>query len=431
VFCLPKVWYFWELAGKKMTDFKLIQKCLRIIEQKLNWGPANNWATHQFQELSELIHDKTGIMISVSSLRRLYGKEAYKEQYKPQTETKNALALYIDYNDWADFYSKHKSNRVLNKKNGIALFIVLVVFALTYLAYDYYQQEKKNMLFEKAIISSKNLFGKGVPHTVFFNYDISMIKDSVFVDFGDASVLHNYRTQSIYLVPQNSVISHTYNINRLYHVRFFTRKNTLKIFNVLINTEGWEGMAEQNTRLYHYKEKEIITDSVMKITPAQCSKAGIDTNDIYYLYYRNIRNYNTSMDDLEFETRVFCKYSLPLIECPHFQLNLLGEEGRILLTFSKTGCESRVNLIISEKEYKGSTHDFSRFCFEHGKWVTIKTIVKDMACTVFLDNELIYSTGYNQALGTLKGIRYEFKGYGKVRYARLNEEILKPGYETP
>ncbi|MGE8293870.1 MAG: hypothetical protein ACN6ON_19415, partial [Sphingobacterium sp.] len=71
------------------------------IENQLEWGETTSWSTADFEKLSEKIQEKTGVILSVSTLKRIFGRVDY--QSTPSLTTLNTLAQFIDYEDWRTF----------------------------------------------------------------------------------------------------------------------------------------------------------------------------------------------------------------------------------------------------------------------------------------------------------------------------------------
>src|SRR5687767_5441651 len=80
------------------TDAWYLQQCLDQIEQKLAWGPHTEWTNYDFEKLSETISGATGVTLSISTLKRLWGKVTYKNV--PALNTLNTLARFAGYEDW-------------------------------------------------------------------------------------------------------------------------------------------------------------------------------------------------------------------------------------------------------------------------------------------------------------------------------------------
>ena len=84
-----------------MKEQKYITNCLLEIEEKLHWGNSSDWAQYDFEKLSTEIEIKTNTLLSVTTLKRLWGKIKY--DHAPSLTTLNTLAQYLDYSDWRSY----------------------------------------------------------------------------------------------------------------------------------------------------------------------------------------------------------------------------------------------------------------------------------------------------------------------------------------
>ena len=89
-------------------DAEYLQLCIRLIEQKLNWRPVDEWRNYEFTELSEKILDATSVNLSATTLKRIFGKLKYESL--PSSATLNALAAFLGYASWMEFKAKHALN---------------------------------------------------------------------------------------------------------------------------------------------------------------------------------------------------------------------------------------------------------------------------------------------------------------------------------
>ncbi len=75
-----------------MSAEPYIKKCLQLIEEKVNWGPSQHWSNYDFEKLSLAIEDKTGVVLSITTLKRIVGKVRY--DHSPTLTTLNTLAKF-------------------------------------------------------------------------------------------------------------------------------------------------------------------------------------------------------------------------------------------------------------------------------------------------------------------------------------------------
>jgi hypothetical protein len=84
-----------------------INRCLLLIESKLGWGSSDGWVHYDFEKLSDIVNDSTGVRLSTSTLKRIWGKLKY--DHAPTLTTLNTLAQFAGYADWRNFRQKDAS----------------------------------------------------------------------------------------------------------------------------------------------------------------------------------------------------------------------------------------------------------------------------------------------------------------------------------
>ncbi len=84
------------------TDY--IQRCLELAEIRFDRGANSEWNSYDFEKLSESIQEATGVILSITTLKRLWGKLSYTNT--PAITTLNTLAQYAGYPDWGTFKRK-------------------------------------------------------------------------------------------------------------------------------------------------------------------------------------------------------------------------------------------------------------------------------------------------------------------------------------
>ena len=71
---------------------------LRHIEARLAWGPTDDWASAHFERLATEIAEATGVHLSSTTLKRVWGRVAYTSS--PSPTTLDALARFGGFEDW-------------------------------------------------------------------------------------------------------------------------------------------------------------------------------------------------------------------------------------------------------------------------------------------------------------------------------------------
>jgi hypothetical protein len=83
----------------------LIEKTIKLYESDTGWGDSNDWSNQDFLILSEKIRERTGVMLSHVTLKRVWGKVKYDSL--PSTHTLNTLVQFLGYESWRDFRSQY------------------------------------------------------------------------------------------------------------------------------------------------------------------------------------------------------------------------------------------------------------------------------------------------------------------------------------
>src|ERR1700742_1158626 len=84
---------------------QLLRLCCLHIEQAVQWGDSEAWTNDDFERLGEKIFEKTRVQLSISTLKRIWGKVRYENL--PTTATLNALAGFLGYESWREFKQKN------------------------------------------------------------------------------------------------------------------------------------------------------------------------------------------------------------------------------------------------------------------------------------------------------------------------------------
>lgn len=92
----------------KLSEQEFLNICKREIEEKFSFGHKQNYTQRDLVLLIRHIEEKTGVIISLSTLKRVW-KNKFKQN--PQLATLDALVGILDYENWQDFKLKYAENK--------------------------------------------------------------------------------------------------------------------------------------------------------------------------------------------------------------------------------------------------------------------------------------------------------------------------------
>ena len=92
-----------------MTEQELVKLCLNDICRKNGFDNLTAMTQRDFELISREVQDSTGILISVSTIKRLLNGGFSR---MPQIATLNAISSYLGFKNWQDY--KNSVNHVAN-----------------------------------------------------------------------------------------------------------------------------------------------------------------------------------------------------------------------------------------------------------------------------------------------------------------------------
>ncbi|MGV3641921.1 MAG: hypothetical protein ACO1NZ_15455 [Adhaeribacter sp.] len=414
-----------------------------MIEAKLNWGNRETWVYDDFKRLQHLIFESSAISLSVHTLERLFGKLKTHKNYNPQTETKNALAVFLGYDNWSQFReSQAKPGPAAQQESqvpgagsllspaapalppapaarrlsftllALAAFVLLSVAASLF----FYRQQARpaKALAVPVLLQANNIFGQN-PHTVKFHYRIpSGISEEVFVDFGSGGPPRP-------LDKKGRILYKTYLFPGIYPVRIQTRKAILAEIKIFIETKRW--------RAYHYPTYEDRETRTTLPNSLAISGGRLYTDpqllspelkaSAYFQEYALIRNFQVSGDHFTFDTRFRSRQENGAPLCNDVWFKLLGTRGELKMHFVTSNCAGFLQMKFGEQKLDGHFKDLSVFARDIADWKKVRMEVRNKKVSIYFEDQLIFKTAYKQPVGNIMGISITSKGAAETDLVRL------------
>ncbi len=412
--------------------------CLKRIEEKTGWKPISEWTDHDFKLLKNQIYECSNISISTHTLKRLFGKIKYKDNYTPQHATKDALATFLDYGSWEEFvrsspdeiraFTEQNGNQELKtvekKKTGrsmkqvywlvsAAVLVIAATVVILVLAGN-----RKIPPFSFTIKNAED----SLPHTVRFTYDVTGIRsDQAFIEFDFTHpILGN---EFILADNKNSFVNHTYQVPGVYHPRLMLGNMALDSLVVVTESEGWVSFYQKHTETDRYWLDNMFInlkfDGFLTFSRPDIVRQGLDTTGIYYTTHRNIRDYGLPGDNFKLETRFVNSPESGGISCFDASFTVVCEHSDSYIRMMEENCSQFCRLKFGEKYYDGVTSDLSFLARDLTRWNLLRIEVIDKQAAVYFNDELIHEEAFTQEPGKIKGLNIRFKGSGLVDYLLL------------
>ncbi|MCF0054611.1 hypothetical protein [Dyadobacter sp. CY356] len=409
-----------------LSDVSELLRCKKIIEHKLDWGTSENWQSTDFENLNQLILDETGVSLSVSTLRRIWGRVEYN--HLPSVTTLNTLARFAGFQDWRGFV---KHNKVLNenpqpisqeKKYKISIpskkiawisGVVLIIGLIGILAFQKIRQPKN-----ATYTFSSQPITREIPNSVIFTYNAAdSPTDSVFIQ-------QSWDSRKRTLVDKKlDKYTSIYYEPGFYIAKLIVGEKIVKEHKLLIPTKGWLGTIDVKKPVPVYlKDSEFLRPDVMRLPVSVISEKNISMQpDPTYIHYFNVGNFDpVSVKNFSFSTEVKNEYREGAAACQLAAITLLTDDIPIVISLSAKGCVSELNMLSIDNYISGKKADLSAFGVDFTVWNHISCKNSGNKIQYFVNDTLAAEYPIPKREIKIVGISYTFQGTGAVKNVSLS-----------
>jgi len=407
-----------------------IEKLLGIIEEKLGWGESKAWQSRDFENLNQLILDETGVSLSASTLRRIWGKVEYK--HLPSVTTMDTLAKFAGYENWRTF--QKQNTRVSTHQHITAgpvvhptvkstawrklVWLFVIVFGLGLGTIFWVKKSKPSIKPGNYSFSSRPVTRK-IPNSVIFTYDAAASPtDSVYIQQSwDGRTrtlvdkkLHQYT--AIYYEPG------------FYHAKLFVDTQVVKEHPLMIPTDGWLGLISNKMIPVYLEPNEFIFTDSLQIGIDKIEKKNMLREPMPpAVKYYNVGNFDpVSINDFSFSAEIKNEYSEGAAACQFSNIFLYTDDVPIYIPLSVPGCVSELNLMNREGEMiSGKKTDLSAFGTDFSTWVNVSCKSVPGKIQYWINNKLAYEFSLPGKEVKILGLSFAFQGTGAVKDIQLKQ----------
>jgi hypothetical protein len=414
------------LTSMDSSEREYIARCKRQIEEKFHFGNGHGELRQRdFEYLADSIEEKSGITLSLSTLKRLWKNDYDKT---PHPSTLQALVSLLGYKDWHEYKLRNTNfpdtpvtipppKRRMHFNPWVLVPIILVTAVLFWLiAFRSKPAHNKPIIKGPVTLTCNKTVSQGVPNTVIFNYDLSNVEADSF--FFQQSWNPDDRVK---LDPKQHVYTSIYYYPGFHRAKLIANDSILKRFFVHITTDGWFPIArynDNNDGPVYLNKAVAVKDGVLHITPEDLTAIGMDLNKKHLVSYFNVRPFDAHSDNFEFDTR-FKSDPVENINCAGFELTIMTEEHIYMVRLVNKGCEREAVVKMGEVAHGGVNNDLSAFGRDLQQWQNLKIKVVNKVATIYLDEKPVHTITYKKDFGKIVGLVYHFSGSGAIDHARL------------
>ena len=414
------------MPAKSIDEHDLVQLCMAELCKQAGFADAGRTTLRDLEFLSDSIESKTGVLISVSTMRRLLIGQFSRQ---PQVATLNGIAQYLGYQGWQDFKLKKTSviaepigtkkpagtSRYPFKKLAYArypLFIGILLLATVGLLATLKLGKPAPGHFEKAKFEVLRVTRTDLPNTVVFNYNVDQVNaDSFFIQ---QSWDWRRRTR---IYKNEHTLTDIYFEPGYHTARLIANDQQIKTLDVSIPTDRWFFYAKERVPLS--QPKYILTASGIQngsllLNEKEILASQIDMkkdNEYYQVYFPSDIKYSSDNFRLTCRLRVnqLNNYSCPSLMCEVFcQKNFMFFESR------PKGCASEIRANYGEKFINGKTNDLSALGLDLQDWQNIEVTVQNKNVSIKINGKVVFTCSYQQHSGLVTGLGFISTGLCEV-----------------
>ncbi|WP_435625730.1 hypothetical protein [Flagellimonas sp.] len=397
-----------------------IQHCIQHIEGKLGWGPSYAWHNDMFVELSERIQQETKILLSPVTLKRVWGKIAYKSA--PSITTLNTLAQFAGFENWRDLKGsipKKRSFRTRKKIESNLGVIVLSASIMTLVFISLYSLRSVPIQNEpidpSRILFQSKPITQGLPNTVVFDVDFDGIEsDSIHIQqYWDP-------TKTISLTKGQKQATGQYYFPGYFRAKLLVEGEIIKEHDLFIKTDGWLGTIDYGPIPKYYESLKVFGKKLAfpegAINEITSSEKPLTST------YHMVKAFDSISGD-NFELRSILKntYNDVWAVCQKTSIIVLGTKGAMVVTLGIPGCASELWVMMNDNFLHGKEHDLSGLGLDLSEEKEIKLTVVKKELKVTTGDEILFQGDYSESLGRIAGVRYRFFGAGEVHQSMLSD----------
>ncbi len=391
--------------GQDTDVIRLSKDLIRV----LNWGPPSEWHNSMYKDLSGQIFEKTGEILSPTTLKRFFG--VVQHEGKPSISTLDILAQFLEFENWRSYKTsgRFKFRKLFNVFSARSFYISLgfgiALVTIMLLAGRLPQSE---LTIPPNIEFSSRPVTKTYPNSVVFDFDLKGIE-------ADSARIQQYwdETKTIDIDVDQRQATGIYYRPGYFGAKLIANNTVVREHDLFLKSDGWIGTIDYAPVPTYYQV--IKPTNYTLSTPMEIMTEVAELEEPIMTTYHFVDDLgNVSADDLTVRASIRHLFSEKWAICQVTRIYLLGTDGAIIVPLSTKGCSSDNGLMLNDVYVNGKTADLSAFSADQSEFANIRIENRDKTFTFFIEDRKVYQNAYNETIGNLVGLRFRFVGVGEV-----------------
>lgn len=404
-----------------MSDKDYIRLWKAEVIRALPSYSSEGWTQRDLERLAELITEKSGVTISLSTLKRIWKDQFVK---LPHPTTLDALVSVLGYDKWHSFVAQHPgkeegpNQKIPSKKwlipAGVLTLVtvIIVIQSLSLTSKDAPVRIKGPVAF-----GSDKTLASGVPNTVMFNFDLQ----HVVADSFSIQQSWNDRIRTTITAEDNYYAS-VYYTPGFHRAKLIANDSIIATTRIHLVTDDWFPYMrwDYGNPMPIYLDK-TIDKGMLAISLQDARSKLLDKEENHTFIISKFQEFEgVSSDDFTIRARLRTR-ELQEVACPWLEIRLVTEEHIFYVPLSSPGCVGELKIKLGEEVHYGQTHNLSALGANVLEWQDLSLKVRDKEANVLLNGEEVYQVTFSEDFGDIMGITFRFSGPGQVDEVMLSD----------
>lgn len=392
-----------------------------FIENKLGWGKGDTWGNKDFEELSERIFLSTNKRLSVTTLKRIWGRAEWVAN--PSRVTLDILSEFAGFENWRAYVRSKKQEsseqQVLRKKRPSKIWLLVLILLIFGSLFAFFWKTTSNNNTVGAVHQAEDFafasrpVSEGIPNSVVFEYEATAAEEGAKVE-----IQQDWdRNKRMLIDKDDSIATSIYYYPGFFKSKLLVDDAIIKEEDVFITTKDWLGIINRDSVPIYLKKEEIYADSLLRIDHKTVTSYNLDarTSTIIVSLYQ-VRDFGELYtNDFELSTSLKNDFDQGISTCQNVWIYVLYDGGAIGIPLAKKGCASDLSLMTFEKFVDGKKNDLSDFGVDFNNYVDLKCISKNQQLDILINDKPVYQMHVPEPALKIKGITIHFEGAGSVK----------------
>lgn len=410
----------------KFDEQAYVTLCRKQIEKKFAFGNGNGYTQRDLELLARNIEEKTGITLSLSTLKRLW-KGNFKQ--RPQMATLNALAAVLDYRDWQEFKLQNQAPRSHSAGKypwllSAAALVILVIITAAIISLNLLKKDVK--VNGPIHFSTQKTVTSGVPSTVIFNYDLKNVEaDSFFIQQSWN------KFQKVAIDPSGSAFTSIYYEPGYHRAKLYANDSLIAMQPVHILSEGWEPhiyYSYEDKEPINFKNENFIGGGQLHLKKEVLDKRKVDFSKSFLTRISNSQEFKVSSDNFSLLSRIKVDSTADKL-CPWMQMMVVTEKHIFWVNLQNKGCEHNASFKTGEVVRYGEHNDLSPLGVNVYDWQEVEMKVENRHAKISINGKVVFQQTFKEDFGDIMGLLYLFDGTGSLDYVRMADKVGETVFE--